>query len=359
MEQIVWSWRLERGVMQAYPLKRVLFSILAAGLFVATGAQAQYLWSGNGANGNWNNKTNWGGTSYPQLATDIAIFSNATPQSPTFTANSQFGTLQVNGSTNWTWTGSTTVTNCQVFSYGSSSTNASVFTAPTLAGTGGVTVTSGYLILGNIANTYTGPTLVQGGILDATAAAVNLNANSPVGNSATPIQVGGSAVNAELRLGAHSGGMSRGITIQSGGTGTNTIRYTGGVTAYTNATIALNTNVVLAPDFLTTTFNSASIYTIGTLTGPGSITVGGGVNTISFGSSSNTYTGSVSIYSGILSVPSFLLMANTVSGAVSNHFGNQQIFLGDVAGTNNATLQFGAGAAKAVTNFFTQALTVN
>ena len=318
---------------------RATLALGVAVVALAKAVQAQYTWIGTGANGNWTNAANWGGSGFPNGATDTATFDTlAGTNQPVINGGAQVGALTVSGSLNWTLGGTAVLTNGGLVGpllYGSTGTGT---LNAALAGPGGVTVTAGVFSNNNAANTYTGDTTVKGGVLDVSAAALSVNLASAAGSNANPVVLGDSmaGLTAELRIGK---GGNRGITVQ-GGAGTRTIRPVGNVGAsspsYTN-TYTLNADTIFAPGYPTDAYNAATLYNINAiLTGTGSVIVANGPNAIVIGGSNNTYTGKTIVNAGVLEVVGNVLSNGSYFGTPAA--GNEEILLGDISGTNNATL---------------------
>jgi autotransporter-associated beta strand protein len=201
-----------------------------------------YTWDAGGANNNWSTGGNWDPGDTVPTAGDNALFTGASNRTVTIgTGDRNIFSANVTGSANWTFANNASdVLNVgSNFTYGSGGTSEY---QSVMAGVGGVTVTNGIFRLTGTANTYSGPTTVEGGTLRF-GGAVPVSGNSALGNAASDIQVGGGDGSSDAALIFYNGGYALTIArrvVVAAGSGSRTV---GSIS--TGASRAIWTNIVL------------------------------------------------------------------------------------------------------------------
>lgn len=320
-----------------HPIHEIMTGILALILAAAPAFALDYTWDGGGASdSNWTTAANWDLAGYPSTKDDKAIFNNSAGNVK-LDSNVAVGIVEVNGSGNWNWGGSSTLSLSNAFNYGSTGSNGQ-FNAY-LGGTGNLNVAAGRLIISS-PNTISGDKVISGGILVVT----NLTGsalNTPLGSSGT-VYVGDTAGSQDaqfhISLGRNSV-FSLPISVREGNSGTSTIslyptwdlQYLSG-----NITFAKDLYIyaVTAPNLADGDAQSqGNVMLNGALSGTGSVyKIGPG--RLDFNrADDNSYTGKTYVLSGRL------VLGDNVGGITwfTTSF-QDELVLGDTNGTNNVAL---------------------
>ena len=283
-------------------------------------------WIGNSVVNNWDveNTTNWlnNGTGLLDffVAGDNALFSNlgasnSTVNIPDGTTVTP-GSMVVNTSSNYTFTGNGAI-----------------------GGVGGLTISNGALTI-LTTNIYTGPTVLDGGVL-ATPTIANGGSPSGIGSaSSSPANLifnGGTF----SYFGA-SAGTDHGITLTNLG---GTIDVTNGSTLTVNGTLVGNGGLTLV-DSGTLELTAGNTYT-------GSTTISNG--TLNLNNAVAAGTGAIALAGGTLdltvgSQPTFANNLNIAANStLTSAGGNNNILSGPWAGPTNATLAVGIASGGTLT----------
>jgi hypothetical protein len=321
------------------------FSMLAAAMLAAGRPlqAAEYVWTGAGADANWNNTNNWSPSSaYPRVVGDAATFSAATPpRQPTLNVSVTVDVVNLTGPTNWT----IDIANSSILTLSAPGgiNHATAFSNTInarLAGSMGIAITSGVLVLkGNngSGNLFTGGIVVTGGVLDVSATAFNTNAVTAAGSNATAVILGdvGAGLDAELRL---KGNSTRGVTVQ-GGAGERSVQFLDTGSATYSGPFTLNHDTVFS-----SWNNNFSSSLAGLLSGTGGVIVAGGYVRIS--TNLNSYSGRTIVNGGRLWLQHNVvnvLGTNAVSALGTPTPDNWEILLGDTSGASDASIGLDTG----------------
>jgi autotransporter-associated beta strand protein len=285
--------------------------------------------SSGGTLRNMNGNNTWGGT--------------ITTESSAVRINSDAGTLTLSGSS-----AITSATNIGVTFGGSG--NITVSGAIGI-GTAGLTKDgTGTLSLSN-ANTYSGPTAVNAGIINLqNGAALGTSSQTTIADAATLELQGDIAVGSlALRLngaGVSSLGVLRSISGNNSWAGTITAMSSTRIHSDAGVLTLSGTNAISATNMGVTFGGSGDVVVSGTITtGTGSLTKeGSGTLTLS---GANTYTGATTITSGTLVLGANQVIANTSNVVMNGGTLNTNGFTetaGQLILQDNATLALGSGA---------------
>ena len=285
--------------------------------------------SSGGTLRNMSGDNTWGGT--------------ITTESATVRINSDAGTLTLSGST-----AITSSTNFGVTFGGSG--NITVSGAIGI-GTAGLTKDGiGTLTLSN-ANTYSGATAVNAGVLNIqNGGALGTSSQTTIANGATLQLQGGISVGSlALRLdgaGVSSLGVLRSISGNNSWAGTITALSASRIHSDAGVLTLSGANAIIASNIGVTFGGSGDVVVSGTITtGTGSLTKeGSGTLTLS---GANTYTGATTITSGTLVLGANQVIANTSNVVLNGGTLNTNGFTetaGQLILQDNATLALGSGA---------------
>jgi autotransporter-associated beta strand protein len=194
-------------------------------------------------------------------------------------------------------------------------------TSITKSGTGNLTLTN------NTANSYSGGTIINGGIIKVGAESAGNQNDLALGVGPVTINTGG-----QLRFGGNSGTavnhfVTNAITVDGG-----TLQVTDGVQHLTNSTITIGTS----GGTLTTMFSGKNMVLDSPLIGAGNVTIASGTNIaagqVILNNSNNTFSGAVAIATnGNLALVNAAGLSNSVS------FDVQQGGVLDITGRSNST----------------------
>ena len=189
------------------------------------------------------------------------------------------------------------------------------------------------LLINSSANTFTGGTVINGGIIKAGSESAGNQNDLALGVGPVTINTGG-----QLRLGGNTGTavnhfITNAITLNGG-----TLQAQDGVQHFTNSTVTINTNGGL----LTTIFSGKNIVLDSPLVGAGNVTIASGTNIaagqVILNNTNNTITGSITIATnGNLALVGFAGISNSVTIDV------QQGGILDVTGRSNVTWSVNSG----------------
>ncbi|MDR3456851.1 MAG: autotransporter-associated beta strand repeat-containing protein [Verrucomicrobiae bacterium] len=260
---------------------------------VSLRAPTNVVWVGNSAANNWDTgaSTNWlnGSALDDFLFGDTAVFGNQGALHPLVNIGGSVspGSVVVNTSSGYTFTG-----------------NGSI------SGLGGITVSNGSLTIANT-NTYTGPTVLAGGVLIISNIA-NGTVASPIGAASV------SAVNVVFNGGTlaylgSSASTDHGITLNSGG---------GGIDVPAGTTLTLNGSILGAGALTKTDAGSLTLAVANTY-GGGTVVSNG---TLTLSDAGAAGSGAINLYGGNL-VLGAIKPANTINVA-----GNAQVSGGNAGG---------------------------
>ena len=246
-------------------------------------------------------------------------------------------------------------------------------------------VGAGTLVLGNAANTYAGPTDVEGGTVsiaaegDLGATPGTVTANQLTLNNGTLLNTGATSLSANrgVTLGSSGGTFnnSAALTVNSIITGTGSLTKTGastltlsavntysGATNITGGTLQYGVANALPSATAVTISNagtlalnnySGTVGSIATGAGGGSITLGSGTLTTGGNNSSTTFAGGISGTGGLTKAGSGTLSitgASTYTGATAINAGTLQLGAGGSAMTGGSAVTIASGATFDVEN---------
>jgi outer membrane autotransporter protein len=334
-------------------LQSLLFAIAVAAAAAVPGGPvaAQSIWNTN-VNANWNNNANWIGDFPDAIGADA--FFNASPNADitiTLTAPVTVGTIMIDNNTSSTITGQTITFNDNTaalieFNGGGDwtiSSNIQLDSDLTLTGDSDATIdgviadgaatnltkNGAGLIRFGAANTFTGSTIINDGILRLDAANalgstsdITLNGDSILRNNSA-----GSVINDDASLILN---------------GTSGFELNGDIEVIGSLAGGSNTTVDLGADTLQTGGNNASTTYSGVISGAGGSLVKNGTGTFSL-NGDNTYTGPTTINNGRLNVNGSVTSAVTAtSGSTLGGTGSVQ----SATINNNAIVDPGTALAS-------------
>lgn len=282
--------------------------------FAHSASAATRTWSGGGSTPwNWNDSANW--DTLPVAGDDLVF-----PAGPTnlttnnnFTAGTVFNSITLSGG-GYTLAGNSVSITTNVADSNTSGTN---IISLIIGGTGATVSKSGsggvLTLSGN--NTFTGGVTLSAGTL-------NINNANALGNGGTFT-------------------ISGGTIDRTAGTGNvvNPMAWNGDFTFGGTLGLAFSTGAITPNASRTITVNGGNVLTISSVIGGGAINLTKtGTNFLSL-TGANTYTGTTTILQGQLSISSDVLPGQ--NGPLGNS--SSDIVLGDVSGSNTATLALSGG----------------
>jgi fibronectin-binding autotransporter adhesin len=306
-------------------------------VFSSVGFAATKIWSGAGADTNWQTVLNWVGGSAPSAGDDLVFPYGAARLSNNnnYAGGTGFNSITLTGS-GYTLTGNSIALGTGGLTDSAPSGNNTISTAFTLASTITVTVTNGVEIL----TTNTGVISSTGGIIKAGAGQLTLSGVNTYSTGGTTLNAGILNINNASAIGTGTftinGGLITGGAITL--TTNNVMNWNGNFSFNSINALNLGTgNVTLGANVQI----NAAISTLtagGIISGGHSLTIAGaGSGQVSL-TGANTYTGGTTINSGIL----LLSGVNTFNGAVTlNSAGTLKINNASALGSGTFTINGG------------------